>query len=302
MPASRTLRIGTRASKLATWQASWVADQLRAAGRPAVLEFVRTHGDVSQTAIVGGGETGVFTRELQEALLDHRVDLAVHSLKDLPTASPDGLVLAAVPLRASPFDALISQDGMTLDALPSQSRLGTGSSRRKTQILYARPDLVVLPVRGNVDTRLGKLDAGEYDALVLAEAGLERLGLAYRISQRLPPEVCLPAPAQGALGIEARGDDEFSRSAAGFLNHAESAMAVAVERSFLAAMQAGCSAPLAAWCRITTRNDLQLRIAILNNAATERLTQSFHAAMADAADLGLRAANWVLNHGAADWR
>ncbi len=301
MASARILRIGTRASPLATWQANWVADQLRAQGHPVQIEFVRTTGDATESAIVGSGATGVFTRELQAALRDHHVDLAVHSLKDLPTATPDGLIVAAVPVRASPFDALVSLAGHALDALPAQSRIGTGSPRRESQIKFARPDVLVQPIRGNVDTRLHKLDHGEFDAIILAEAGLDRLGLAHRISQRLPPEVCLPAPAQGALAIEARRDDAAACRAAGSLNHAASEMAVTVERNFLATMEGGCSAPIGAWCHLASGRELHLHIVVVNPTATERLARTIVAEPTASAGLGQTAAQWALDQGAAAW-
>src|SRR3954465_5516322 len=215
------LRLGTRGSKLARWQAEWVAGELRRRGHAVELVEIATRGDVEPAAPIEDiGTRGVFTKEIQRALLAGSVDLGVHSLKDLPTEPVDGLVLAAVPERESPADVVVCASALgarlrldpgdqanVLSSLPNEARIGTGSLRRQAQLLHVRPDLQVADVRGNVDTRLRKLDAGQFDAIVLAEAGLRRLGLADRATQVLPFEVMLPAVGQGALGIECRNDD-----------------------------------------------------------------------------------------------
>ena len=193
------LRLGTRSSRLARWQADWVAERLRADGYEIEPVLVQTSGDVTTGPLDQVGEVGLFTRELQRAPLAGEIDLAVHSLKDLPTISPQGLVVAAVPLRASAQDVLVSRHGETINTLPGGSCVGTGSNRRKAQLLHYRRDLEIVGIRGNVDTRLSKLDAGQYDAIVLAEAGLVRLGWEHRISQRLPMAICLPAPVRERL-------------------------------------------------------------------------------------------------------
>ncbi|MEX0641575.1 MAG: hydroxymethylbilane synthase, partial [Pirellulales bacterium] len=199
------LRLGTRASALARWQAEWVAAQLTSRGVEVELVPIATRGDVrNRESIENIGSPGVFTKELERALLDERIDVAVHSLKDLPTDPVAGLCLPAVPERESPRDVLISRHGLLLDRLPAAATVGTGSLRRRAQLLHARADLVMRDVRGNVDTRLKKLADGEFDALVLAHAGLVRLGLDDQITEILKPARMLPAVGQGALAIEAR--------------------------------------------------------------------------------------------------
>ena len=210
---NRPLHIGTRGSKLALWQANWVATRLEGVGTKSEVVTISTRGDQqSDIPLASIGAEGVFTKELQKWLLDGRIDVAVHSLKDLPTDVVKGVSLATVPARESPFDVLISRDGCPFSQLPKAARIGTGSLRRRTQLLHARPDLQLLDIRGNVDTRLRKLDDGQFDALVLAEAGLKRLDLASRITEVLHPSLMLPAIGQGALGLEARtGDRGYPR-------------------------------------------------------------------------------------------
>src|SRR4249919_3095561 len=198
------LVIASRGSQLALWQARWVAGQLAAAGHECRIEIIKTTGDkITDVPLAKVGTKGLFTKEIEEALLDGRADLAVHSLKDLPTELPEGLVLAAVPEREDPRDAII---GMRLDELPEGAKVGTSSLRRSAQLRRLRPDLVIESVRGNLDTRLRKLDEGQYDAIVLAAAGMKRLGLESRIRQAFEPDTMLPAAGQGALGIEVRAD------------------------------------------------------------------------------------------------
>lgn len=252
MPSQRVLRIGTRASKLARWQSDWTAAQLKAFGCAVEIVEIATRGDVEQQGSVAAlGVQGVFTKEIQAALLAGEVDLAVHSMKDLPTEQVAGLTLAAAPPRENVADALVtSGNANSLASLPAGARVGTGSLRRRAQLLHLRPDVQVLGIRGNVDTRLRKLDAGEYDAIILAVAGLTRLGLAERIAERLEPPRMLPAPGQGALAIECRADDADALSAAAQFDDADCRLATTVERVILAALHGGCSAPVAAWGRI----------------------------------------------------
>jgi hydroxymethylbilane synthase len=250
-----TIRIGTRSSKLALWQAEWVAGQLRAAGFESQLVLLRTLGDVTSGPIETVGGQGVFTKEIQRAVLDHQADVAVHSLKDLPTEAVSGLCLAAVPPREANQDVLLARAAASLDELPQQARVGTGSARRKAQLLAYRPDLHVADLRGNVETRLRKLDDGEYDAIVLAEAGLRRLGLAARITQRLPPEMLLPAVGQGALGLETRDGDQATQQAVAALDDRITHQAVVAERTLLAALRGGCLAPVGAWARLASEPD-----------------------------------------------
>lgn len=257
--SSGPLRIGTRASALARAQTDWVADQLRDMGVAVEVHLIETRGDVRvDVAIEKIGGDGVFVRELERALRDDRIDVAVHSMKDLPTAETPGLTIACVPRRATPFDALVGRAAATLDALPQGAVVGTSSIRRIVQVKAFRGDLQVRPVRGNVDTRLRKLDAGEYDCLILAAAGLERLGLAHRITQMLEPPRFWPAVAQGALAIQTRDDDERARRLVAPLDDAATHRASRAERGCLAALAGGCLAPIAAWARHDASGGMQL--------------------------------------------
>ncbi len=253
----RPLRLGTRASELATSQSERVADRLRAAGHEVELVLVRTEGDVSRASLSEIGGTGVFASALRQALHEGRIDLAVHSLKDLPTSPEPGLVVAAVPEREDPRDALVARDGLTLDRLPAGSVVGTGSPRRAAQLAEVRPDLVVRDIRGNVGTRIAMVTDGELDAVVLACAGLSRLGRLDEATDRLGLTTMLPAPGQGALAVECRdGDAPLPDSHAtdadlrdlleDVLEHPPTRAAVTAERAVLARLQAGCTAPVGA--------------------------------------------------------
>jgi len=268
----KVIRLGTRASALARWQADWVAARLRETGQTVELIFITTSGDAQQVGSIGtiGGQ-GVFTKEIQRALLDGRVDLAVHSLKDLPTEPVDGLLLAAVPPREVVADVLISQSGKTFAELPAGARIGTGSARRQSQLRHARPELEYLDIRGNVDTRLNKLAAGDYDAIILAAAGLTRLGLAERITQELPREMILPAVGQGALGLETRADDTTTIAALSPLNDPPSHAAVLAERAMLATLRGGCLAPVGGWARFERVGTLTLSGTVLSLDGAARL-------------------------------
>jgi len=242
------LRLGTRGSTLARWQANWTAEQIQAQGAAVEIVVIQTSGDLIQNeSIVNIGAPGVFTKEIQRALLENKIDLAVHSLKDLPTEHVAGLILAGVPLRASYRDAFVSQIAERIEDLPNGSRIGTGSLRRKTQILYHFDDKYhVEDIRGNVETRLRKLKQGDYEALILAEAGLLRLGLADSICSLLEPPFFLPAIGQGALGWEIRADDRRTAEVLQPLNDKATFAAVFAERAMLRKLQGGCSAPIAA--------------------------------------------------------
>jgi hydroxymethylbilane synthase len=246
------LRIGTRGSRLALWQANWVADRLRAVHPGLAIDLVeiRTQGDRdrnSPLAAIGG--MGLFTKEIQRALADGEVDVAVHSLKDLPTQGPPGLTLGAIPEREDVADALIAPRHRTLAALPEGATVGTGSLRRRALLLLARPDLIVVGVRGNVETRLNRAIGGELDAVILAEAGLNRLGLDRHATERLGPPAFLPAVGQGALGIECRADDARTLARLAALDDPTTRRAVVAERRVLADLEGGCMIPLAAFAR-----------------------------------------------------
>jgi hydroxymethylbilane synthase len=303
MPADSILRIATRTSALALWQANFMADQIRQLPDPPDVELVRivTTGDQNQTdALRQFGGTGVFTREVQKAVLDRRADIAVHSLKDLPTQSADGLVLGCVPARAPRYDALLLPSGAPtitlLTELSQGARIGTGSPRRQAQLRYIRPDLQLEEIRGNVDTRLKKLDEGQYDAIVLAEAGLRRLGLESRISLLLEPPVVFPAVGQGALGIECRIDDAATQTLLQNLICSITLSEVLAERSLLRALRVGCHAPLGAWCRVE-EGQLLLTAVLLSHDGTSRLEETGTGAIGAAEQVGLMVADQLLTAG-----
>jgi hydroxymethylbilane synthase len=296
MPTPR-LRLGTRASPLARWQADWVAGELRQRGIEVEMVLISTQGDVKTGPLGQIGGQGLFTKEIQRALLDGQIDLAVHSLKDLPTAEVAGLSLAAVPERESIADVFVGNSAKSLAELPPNARIGTGSLRRRAQLLHHRPDLQMLEIRGNVDTRLRKLDAGEYDALVLAQAGLHRLGLDARIAGVIPLSVMLPAVGQGALGIEARADDTQTRQLLAPLNHEATHQSVIAERSLLAALRGGCLAPVGAWGRVEN-GLLHLDAVVLSGDGRERIAASASNHPSAAADLGEQVAEQLIAQGA----
>jgi hydroxymethylbilane synthase len=270
------------------------------------LVEIATHGDIEQgRSIEEIGTRGVFTKAIQRALLAGEVDLGVHSLKDLPTEPVEGLVLAAVPLRESPADVLVSNIATSLDDMPNGARVGTGSLRREAQLRHFRPDLRIQAVRGNVDTRLRKLDEGQFEALVLAEAGLIRLGLADRIAQVLPFDVMLPAVGQGALAIECRGENEegeVAEVAFTALNDCFTNLAVTAERELLARLRGGCMAPVGAWGRFEG-DELHLSAVVLSADGARRLAAHDMAKGAAAVvpeELGIRVADALLAQGAAE--
>jgi len=300
----RTLRIATRASRLALWQAEFVANQLEAPDLDVQLVHVTTTGDqVTGAPLSGLGGVGVFTREIQQAVLDDRADVAVHSLKDLPTVPVAGIQLAAVPVRAAPWDALVLPSGSTrlcveLRDLPPAARVGTGSLRRRAQILHVRPDLQFQDVRGNVDTRLRKLDEGAYDALVLAEAGLDRLGLADRITVRLTPPDIFPAVGQGALGLECRGDDRFTAERLRRISDVATFAAVTAERQVLNWLRAGCHAPVGVAVTINAET-MSLEAVVLSGDGKQRLYARHSGQLAEPNALGEAVADDLLRQGAA---
>ena len=247
------LRIGTRGSKLALQQSEWVKAQLeiRYSNIGVELVKIKTTGDkILDSPLSKIGGKGLFVKEIEDALLEKRVDLAVHSMKDVPAELPENLYLSTFPEREDPSDALISVDGLTLDQLPRNAKVGTSSLRRGAQLLHIRPDLELAPLRGNVDTRLRKVESGELHAVILACAGLKRLGLADRISQVIPQDQLLPAVGQGALGLEIRRDDAGLAHLLDFLDHAPTRMTVSAERAFLKELEGGCQVPIAGFARL----------------------------------------------------
>lgn len=324
----RSLRLGTRGSKLARWQAEWVADRLQQLGRAVELVEIATRGDVERSvAIEEIGTRGVFTKEIQRALLAGDVDLGVHSLKDLPTEPVEGLVLAAVPARESPADVLICARGAGVEAAADEpaavgdlaarrrldprhpgsyfecltlgARVGTGSLRRQAQLRHVRSDLRVEDVRGNIDTRLRKLDEGQFNAIVLAEAGLRRIGLAERITHVLPFDLMLPAVGQGALAIECRADDVDARAMLAPLVDQPTRAAVTAERALLERLRGGCMAPVGALARVEA-GTLHLSAVVLSPDGARRLAANKTGSPSEAETLGRSVADALLAQGAAD--
>jgi hydroxymethylbilane synthase len=251
MSQSSPLRLGTRGSKLARVQAGMVARALQQRGIACEIVSVKTTGDrILDRPLADAGGKGLFTKELEEALLSGVIDLAVHSMKDVPTALPEGLTIAAILPREDPSDVVIANRARTLSELPVGARVGTSSVRRMAQVLRARPDLECVPLRGNVDTRLAKLEAGETDAILLAMAGLKRLGIAHRVTSVLNPEEWLPSLAQGAVGIEIRLSDTRTASLIAAFNDEAAATELACERAFQAALDGSCRTPIAGLARI----------------------------------------------------
>ena len=305
------IRVGTRASLLARTQTGWVVDQLRSHGHAVEVVTISTQGDRrDDVPIAAIGGDGVFVRELERALLERRIDAAVHSLKDLPTEETPGLTVACVPVRAMPFDVLVAREPCTLESLPPGAVVGTSSLRRVAQVRAIRSDLDVRAIRGNVDSRLRRLDGGEYDCLILAGAGLERLGLASRITHVLRPDAFWPAVSQGALGIQIRADDGRLRLALEPLDDPATHQAVRAERSCLAALAGGCLAPIGAWGHQTDDGHLELGGCVLEDSGDRvlRIAATVRAAVAHddlpelsgkSESLGKELAGLLLDRGAA---
>ena len=299
-----TFTVGTRGSQLAMTQTGYAADAVgAAAGLTPKLITVRTEGDVLTGPLSQMGGTGVFATALRARLLDRDVDLAVHSLKDLPTAQVPGLVIAALPEREDPRDALCARDGLTLDGLPQGAAVGTGSPRRVAQLRALRPDLNIVDIRGNVGTRLNRVAPGDLDAVVLAASGLKRLGLEGRITEYLNPERMLPAPGQGALALEVSSelaqDSALARGLAA-VDDLPTRLAVTAERAVLARLEAGCAAPVGTYARMVG-GDLHLDVVVANPDGTEVMRRSEatdELSVDAAAALGVRIADELLAAGA----
>ncbi|MES9509013.1 hydroxymethylbilane synthase [Streptomyces sp. NPDC000609] len=310
--ADKPLRLGTRRSKLAMAQSGLIADAVsEVTGRAVELVEITTYGDTSREHLAQIGGTGVFVAALRDALLRGEVDFAVHSLKDLPTAQPEGLVLAAVPVREDPRDVLVARDGLTFEQLPSGARIGTGSPRRMAQLnAYARShglDIETVPIRGNVDTRIGFVRSGELDAVVLAAAGLSRLGRSGEVTDFLSVDTVLPAPGQGALAIECAASSADLAAALAELDDPVTRAAVTAERALLAALEAGCSAPVGALADLLVDgqavNELRLRgvVGTTDGSSLVQLstTGPVPTSQDDAAALGRELASEMLAKGAA---
>jgi len=289
------LKIGSRGSQLALWQANHVAALLRDQGHAVEIEVIKTTGDkITNVALAKVGTKGMFTKEIEDALHDHRVDLAVHSLKDVPTELAEEFELAAIMKREDPRDAFISVKFSSLEELPQGAKVGTSSLRRQCQLKAVRPDLEVFPLRGNVDTRLRKLESGEYDAIILAAAGVHRLGLDKHVRSRISADVMCPAVGQGALAIEIRSGDQQTKALLAFLNDADTHAAIDCERALLGSMGGGCQVPIGAYAE--KRDDcLFLRAMVGRPDGSEILREQ--AEGADGAKLGRETAQTLLKRG-----
>ena len=305
------LRIGSRGSQLALWQAHHIAGLLRVEGHDVEIEIIKTTGDrLQDIPFAQVGSKDMFIKEIEEALADRRVDLAVHSLKDLPTELPAPFTLAATPVRVDPRDVFVSVKHANLAALPQGARVGTSSQRRRAQLKALRPDLDLVEFRGNVDTRLRKLAEGQVDAILLAAAGLDRLGRTDWVREHLDPKEFCPAAGQGALAIETRKDDAATIDAVSFLDHADTRFAVTVERAALAALGGGCQVPIGIYCRqvpledwqvtgeIIPRDEVFAVVANPDTGATVRVYQRSLREINDPAALGREVAAMLIEAGA----
>jgi hydroxymethylbilane synthase len=295
----RHLRIGTRGSMLAKWQAEFVRKQLFASlGVEAEIIIIKTSGDKLQSAPLSQiGGKGVFVKELEEALLEETIDLAVHSVKDVPTDVPSRLSFPAVCRRDDVRDCVVSTKAVVLANLRQGARVGTSSLRRQAQLRHIRPDLDIRDLRGNVDTRLRKVESGEYEAILLAKAGLDRLGLSQRISETLSPEQFLPAVGQGAIAIECRARDTEAADLVSSLDDTETRNAIIAERALLKAVEGGCQVPLGAWARME-RDQMVMEACVCSIDGTQCIRQRASAAPDQAAQLGEHLANLLFENGA----
>jgi hydroxymethylbilane synthase len=291
--------LGTRGSKLAVQQSEWVQAQLHALAPhvTVTLRRIQTSGDrILDVPLAQIGGKGLFVKEIEEALLSGEIDLAVHSMKDVPTELPEKLAILCVPPREDPRDALISRDGRSFMNLPRGARIGTSSLRRQSQLLHARPDLTIVMLRGNLDTRLKKLREGQFDAIVLAAAGLRRLAWAHEITEYLAPQISLPAIGQGALGIEGRRDDHFIHALLAELNHAPTRTAVLAERALLHRLQGGCQVPIAAHATLTGRQ-VSLEGLVSSVDGKELIRDTVEGAIEDPESIGVQLAERLLARG-----
>lgn len=317
LAVDRTLRIATRESQLALWQANYVADEIRRVAPGCTVELVpmTTIGDRDlKSSLPSMGGQGVFTKEVQRAVLEGHADIAVHSLKDLPTEFTEGLALAGIPVRAPRLDALVLPNGQpgTLDDLPLGAKIGTSSPRRRSQLLRARPDLQLFEIRGNVETRLSKVDRGEFDATILAEAGLRRINLAHRISSLLAPPLMFPAVGQAALGIECRVDDETCRQILEKITDPVTKAEALAERACLRTLRAGCHAPVGTFSTVSgstesgsavsgapeSEQTLTLEVVVLDQLGTQYFSATASGTLSEAEEIGIRVAHELISQGA----
>ncbi len=294
-----SLVIGTRGSRLALWQAEWVQTQLQVLlpDREISLKRIRTSGDkILDVPLANIGGKGLFVKEIEEALLREEIDVAVHSMKDVPTVLPKGLSILAIPAREDPHDALVSHHGQTLSKLPDGARIGTSSLRRQAQLLYHRPDLKISMLRGNLDTRLRKVEDGEFDAIILAAAGLRRMGWEDRITEIIPQAVSVPAIGQGAIGIEGRQADTFVQGVLDRLNDPPSHTAVLAERALLERLEGGCQVPIGAHATLS-KGILSLDGVIASVDGSRLIRDQIQGDAGEAESLGVTLAERLLARG-----
>jgi hydroxymethylbilane synthase len=296
----KIIRIGTRGSALAVWQAEWVRSQLLNLRPECHVELVKikTTGDkILDVPLAQVGGKGLFVKEIETALLEGRVDLAVHSMKDMPAEVPPGLCIGVIPERENPLDVLISRNGHQFEDLPKGARVGSSSLRRGAQVRHARPDITVHPLRGNLDTRLRKLETEGLDAIILAAAGVKRLGLEDRITEYIPETLMLPAIGQGALSIEVREDDEAIRSLTAPMDHRETHLAVESERAFLARLEGGCQVPIAGHARVI-KDRIELTGLVAEVDGSVLLRETVNGPVDRGEQLGVELADRLLEQGA----
>ena len=292
------LRIGTRGSHLALTQTQWVARQLIEKGVDVTIHEIKTTGDkILDVPLAKVGGKGLFIKEIEDALLQGQIDIAVHSMKDMPTEIPFGAVIGAIPKREDPRDVLIARCGTSFSNLPFGSKVGTSSLRRQAQLKRVRPDLVFLPLRGNLNTRIRKLSEGEVDAVILAAAGLHRIGWQERITEYLPFDICLPAIGQGVLAIECRENDSVVLGQIAFLNDSETACEIATERAFLTRLEGGCQTPIAGFAK-KINGMIQLEGLVANLSGTEIIREKKSAPIGQEKALGTTLAELLLGKGA----
>jgi hydroxymethylbilane synthase len=296
----KEIRIGTRASALALWQAEWVKSELekKYPGMTVTLTKIKTTGDkILDVPLAKVGGKGLFVKEIEEAMLASEIDIAVHSMKDVPTFFPDGLHLSCITKREDPRDALLTRNKVKFNDLPKGANVGTSSLRRQAQLMSVRPDFVIHQLRGNVDTRLRKLKEGQYDAIILAAAGVKRLGLAENVSEYMDPKISLPAIGQGALGIECRVDDRELNDMISFFNHADTRVCVSGERALLRRLEGGCQVPIACYGEI--KNGTLLLTGLVASVDGTRIIKDAIQGAPDKADkLGVTLAEKLLSRGA----
>jgi len=312
MTKNKTVIIATRGSKLALWQANWIKAAIEKENPDITVDLkkIKTTGDkILDVPLAKVGGKGLFVKEIEEALLSNSADLAVHSMKDVPTALPEGLHLVSICKREDPRDAFVSQiqensTGETIfkipdfDNLPEGATVGTSSLRRMCQLLKVRPDLKISQLRGNLDTRVRKLDEGQFDAIIVAAAGMKRLDMANRITQKLPVDISLPAIAQGAVGIECRTDDEFINKLLRFLNHLETSICVSAERAFLKKLEGGCQVPIAAYARLINPSSIFIEGLVGSESGETILRNSMEGRAEEAESIGIRLAEDLISKGA----